>query len=457
MRTNLIGRSTPVALIVFVLGGAGARAQTVTHFQLPPGVEAGSLAAGPDGALWFTEIAGSLGGSLLPTSIGRITTAGVVTEFPLPPAGNRTGGIASGPDGAVWFTELVCQDLSCESPPPSGKIGRITSAGRITEFTTPTAGRITTGSDGNLWFVEVSANKIGRLTPGGTLTQFDVPSTVTPLRGITAGPDGALWCTTSSSTVLRITTEGDVRAIASDSCLPAAITAGPDGNVWFTDTSGAIGRIDRTSLRVTEFPLPTSSVIYRNANEIASGSDGNLWFTRLFGGIGRITANGLITEFPLEKSGFALDIVAGPDGALWFTELEGNRIGRLEVGRSGTGELETGTAGSGQDGLLLSGGRFLATATYRSSFGSGDATAVGISDAAGFFTFSDPDSAELVVKVLDACAFSPYVWVFVGGLTNQETTLTVTDTKTGVNRTYFNPLGTTFVTVTDTAAFAACP
>jgi hypothetical protein len=35
--------------------------------------------------------------------------------------------------------------------------------------------------------------------------------------------------------------------------------------------------------------------------------------------------------------------------------------------------------------------------------------------------------------------------------------LTVTDTKTGDVQTYSNPLGATFVPVTDTAAFSTCP
>ena len=43
------------------------------------------------------------------------------------------------------------------------------------------------------------------------------------------------------------------------------------------------------------------------------------------------------------------------------------------------------------------------TAIYRSPFASGAATAAGLSDSSGLFTFDNPDSVELVVKVLDAC------------------------------------------------------
>lgn len=134
-------------------------------------------------------------------------------------------------------------------------------------------------------------------------------------------------------------------------------------------------------------------------------------------------------------------------------------------GVTGSYSLSARVGGSGNPGrpcgptvgtLCLSQKRFEVSATYRNQGGSGTAKAISLSDSSGFFTFDNPDSVELVVKVLNACSFTPNIWVFAGGLTNQEVTLTVTDTKTGAVRTYFNPLGTTFVTVTDTAAFSTC-
>lgn len=77
----------------------------------------------------------------------------------------------------------------------------------------------------------------------------------------------------------------------------------------------------------------------------------------------------------------------------------------------------------------------------------------------GLFTFFDPNNAELLVKVLDACSFVDRHWVFLAGTTNQAFTLTVTDT--GVDppavRFYDNPLGTVTQTVLDTDAFSTCP
>jgi streptogramin lyase len=62
---------------------------------------------------------------------------------------------------------------------------------------------ITKGPDGYLWFAETGADQIGRMTSAGVLTQFalpSIPAPADPITGsppgpvaITAGPDGALW------------------------------------------------------------------------------------------------------------------------------------------------------------------------------------------------------------------------------------------------------------------------
>ena len=55
------------------------------------------MTAGPDGALWFTEWTGN--------KLGRITTAGLITEYNLPTPLSFPWSITVGPDGALWFTE----------------------------------------------------------------------------------------------------------------------------------------------------------------------------------------------------------------------------------------------------------------------------------------------------------------------------------------------------------------
>jgi hypothetical protein len=108
--------------------------------------------------------------------------------------------------------------------------------------------------------------------------------------------------------------------------------------------------------------------------------------------------------------------------------------------------------------MCLDGGRFKVEATWRTPDGAtGSAHTVPLTDDSGYLWFFSDTNVEAVVKVLDACSFSSHFWVFAGGLTNVETVLKVTDSRTGVVRTYTNPQGTAFAPIQDTAAFATCP
>ena len=83
----------------------------------------------------------------------------------------------------VEALEQLCL-LSLAAPPP------------IDEFAVPTPSAlvgVAAGPDGTLWFTETSADRIGRITAAGAVTEFTVPSASSSPSGITAGPDGALW------------------------------------------------------------------------------------------------------------------------------------------------------------------------------------------------------------------------------------------------------------------------
>ncbi len=107
--------------------------------------------------------------------------------------------------------------------------------------------------------------------------------------------------------------------------------------------------------------------------------------------------------------------------------------------------------------LCLNNGRFQVKADWRDfSSGTGVGMAVPLTSDTGYFWFFSSDNVEVGIKVLDACDFSGSYWVFAAGLTNVETTLTVTDTESGAVKIYMNPLGTPFAPIQDTAAFETC-
>jgi streptogramin lyase len=307
-----------IGLLIALLVPAAAGA-AISEFPVPTsGSDPVGIAAGPDGALWFTE--------QVENKIGRITTAGSISEFPIATPSGDPGEIAAGPDGALWFTES------------SFKIGRITTSGSISEFPIPTVGGqpfgVTAGPDGAMWFTELNVSKIGRITTSGSITEFPTPTPNSGPTGIVTGPDGALWFTEQvGNKIGRITTSGSISEfpIPTGGSDPVGIGVGPDGALWFTETLGnSIGRITSAG-SISEFPIPTGA---SNPLGIAVGPDGALWFTEAVGNkIGRITTAGSISEFPIPtpNSDPAFQIAAGPDGAMWFPEGIGNKIGRITV------------------------------------------------------------------------------------------------------------------------------
>jgi hypothetical protein len=110
--------------------------------------------------------------------------------------------------------------------------------------------------------------------------------------------------------------------------------------------------------------------------------------------------------------------------------------------------------------LCLDQGRFRVEVVWRRrNDEEGLGQAVGFrSDDAGLFYFFDPNNWEMLVKVLNACG-PPFdhFWVFYAATTDVEFTLLVTDTQTGVLKTYFNPQRNAAAPVQDTSAFATCP
>jgi virginiamycin B lyase len=224
-RDNEIGRITT----------AGA----ITEYPLPsPLDQPEGIAAGPDGALWFS--AAGIG------KIGRITTAG---NF-VPPGGYPSTGIAgagvsdivAASDGALWFTE---------SASTSNAIGRITTAGEITHYPVPTAASdpsgITEAPGAGLWFTEFTANNIGQITLGGVVTEY--PGAGAGPSAITAARDGALWFTEAgANSIGRITTGAIITnhfPVPTPGSDPSDVTTGPDGALWFTEFLGdKVGRIE---------------------------------------------------------------------------------------------------------------------------------------------------------------------------------------------------------------------
>ncbi len=105
--------------------------------------------------------------------------------------------------------------------------------------------------------------------------------------------------------------------------------------------------------------------------------------------------------------------------------------------------------------LCLENGRYAVRASWAKPDGeTGGAVSWPLTGDTGLYWFFEPSNVEMVLKVLDGCALNGHRWVYAAGLTDVGVTMTVTDTETGLERTYENPAGTRFLPVQDKEAFA---
>jgi virginiamycin B lyase len=282
------------------------------------GYPLGPLAPGSDGNLWADVGGSSYGGFGGYPGLARIAPAGQEAFFP-PPEGAvnafryEAGGMALGPDGNIWFTP---DDVSGTGE--QIRVTRITPTGQITEFPVPLslvpglssasqyelAPREIAAGGGALWML--TERGIVKVAPDGQMSLLPVPPTGAFHEGLGYGPDGNLWATydtraTNSLQIRRITPQGAVSAIPVPGLhvgggypRTVGITSGPDGNLWLADGQRILRMTPAGA--ISEFPsgLPPGVM----AEAITAGPDGNIWFT---GGwaIGRITLAGSVTTFPL--------------------------------------------------------------------------------------------------------------------------------------------------------------
>ena len=157
----------------------------VKHFTVAPSdAQLQGIVTGPDGALWVTQYVA--GGSRFSNRVIRVSTGGRSKSFKV---GVGPDAICVGSDGALWFAEAA-----------SNAIGRLTTSGKYTEY--PIDGKysqpsgIAAGPDGALWFTDFAGRfGIGRITTSGHMKFYKAPPGAGELIEIAAGPDGAMWFT----------------------------------------------------------------------------------------------------------------------------------------------------------------------------------------------------------------------------------------------------------------------
>ena len=291
-----------------------------------------SITKGPDGNIWFTDQGNSTVYAVNPV------TQSLAYDYSI--SGSDLFGITTGSDGALWASD---QGLST--------IDRVTTAGLITQYPFPSCGcpeGITSDSAGELWVMDQTDGSVWTLSVGGQYTQaVSGLSFSTPTDSIVVGPDGAIWWAGDGNIGRYNPADLSTQEIpVPNSGSVVYLAAGPDGAIWYTANASSpamfVGRIPMNGDGPTYdtsmwFTVTVPQPLGAQMAGITAGADNAMWFvvsnnTAEPNYVGEISLSGshAITTFPIPTSGAgAWEITRGPDGSLWFTEGNNGQIGHV--------------------------------------------------------------------------------------------------------------------------------
>ena len=297
--------------------------------------------------------------------VARVTLDGKAKFFPTG-EGSHPHGIVFDQEGQLWVTlEGTGLVVRLDS---DGNINKeidvqLRVAGRSKPINTSPHGLGLDADGKTLWFTGKQTSTVGRVRPDGRVEHFDLGIVGAVPIYVSAGPDGAMWCTELvGNAIAHISTEGEVKEfpIPTGNSRPIAIVPSPDGKfMWFSEEAG--NKVARVNIRpgidkkerITEYPVPLSQKNVILAG-LAFDSDGNLWtqsyvnladpypdggdyIIRIDKAIHHASpgdiSNVPVTYFKVPSTRTVMHrIRQGPDRNIWFTELNADKLGRLTIG-----------------------------------------------------------------------------------------------------------------------------
>lgn len=279
-----------------------------------------------------------------------------------------------------------------------------------------------------------------------------------------SGDGGLTW-----SSIHNGLTFGVVRDLAIDSQNPATLHAvKASGYYRSQDSGGTWTRLPNglPAMEVTTLaldPVAPTTIYAGAASGVFKSLDGGNTFSRVGTGLPATPVTSLAIDPAVPSRLFAgtrgSGVYATADGgeswSAFNTGLANLNVTTLTIEPSGE-FLHAGTLAGVFDYQFVSDPQTLVlnsvhpfrvrlAARDQRTGGTGVGLAIQQSDLFGYFSVPEltfnPENPEVFVKIIDGRALSGSFWVFYGGLTDLEYTLTVTEEATGRIRTYFKPAG----------------
>jgi sugar lactone lactonase YvrE len=307
----------------------------------------------------------------------------------------------------------------------AGQFGDTDGSGTAARFGSP--GGMAVDGGGNVIVADRSNNTIRKVTPAG------VVSTLAGLSRSSGSDDG----TGSAARFSR----------------PNGVAIGPDGNIFVTDQenftvrkltpAGAVTTIAGSVNRPAEEDGQGSAASFYYPAGIGADAQGNLFVSDWIGStIRRIDGAANVVTIAGERYFRGWSGGAGSEARFDYPEgLDVDTKGIVYVADGGTGTIRRGVRCT--TGALCSlDGRFQLTLTARDprTGNTGAGVPLQQNDLFGFFSIpaltGNAKNPEVFVKMLDGQGVNGNFWVFYGGLTDFEYTLTLKDTKNGSTKSY---------------------
>lgn len=324
-----MGKQTLVAVapLVAALMVAPAQAKPPQDFVVPTGASGPhDIILGPDGALWFAETTAN--------QLGRVSTAGVISEFPLRSLGDYGLGVddvVAGSDGGVWFG-MDSSSVLGRMDPASGAISYVEPPQQV--------GGLAAGADGALWFSAIAGPGLYRVSTAGAIDQLTIGGAPVTCEVLASGPGTTLLCAHDNTVLHLALAGGEVRETrlppAGAGVRIRAMVTAPNGTVYFSrgvfgaDANGVSGTLGTLAPGggVKEWDTPDDHVPLG----LVVGPDGQVWHAAFSGSdtyLSRMSPRGTFTSTTVGNR-VADSLAFTPDGSLWVLDHAGNTVTRAD-------------------------------------------------------------------------------------------------------------------------------
>jgi len=205
--------------------------------------------------------------------------------------------------------------------------------GKVSEWPVPTpkfARDPAPGPDGNIYIAVMQGDRIARFdTKSQKFSEWDLPPGAHP-HGLLVDKEGKVWYTgNGNGTIGELDTASGkvIQHKTPSGGSPHTLVIDETGAIWFTNQSGSVGRLDRSSGKITEYPMSGGPY------GLALDKRGSVWVCRMSADkMGIIDPKtGKISDLYMGPGSRPRRVATAPDGTLWITLYGNGKLAHVDA------------------------------------------------------------------------------------------------------------------------------